>query len=150
MIYTPCDFYLLRDGWGMNYQLPKAHNSFPKHKSVFQNTNQFHKTQINVKRLGTILLWSRWPGKMSDELGFRVFCIQYGDYMSLVQVCVVLVLLRCFAVTAAVLWRILLNFAEIVEIPRPITLKLVLPRPIRSAVGKGELNVLQLELPHII
>ena len=40
---------------------------------------------------------------MSDELGFRVFRIQYGDYMSLVQVCVVLVLLRCFAVTAAVL-----------------------------------------------
>ena len=53
--------------------------NFPKHKYDFQNTNQFQKT-------GHYIIMNEMAMK-SDELGSRVFRVQYGDYMSIVQLC---------------------------------------------------------------
>ena len=69
-------------------QFPKTQINFPKHKSIFQNTNQFPETQINFTNHLSVSEPKDWAlpsyerGKQSDEVGPRVFRIQYGDYLN--------------------------------------------------------------------
>ena len=68
-------------------QFPKTEINFPKHKSVYQNTNQFPKTQISLPKHKTI---SRNTNQKTGPLlchyqrawkGLipRIFVVQHGD-----------------------------------------------------------------------
>ena len=114
--------------------------SFPKHKSVFQNTNQLTNTQINFPKHKSIS--KNWTRLVMNEMAWKAEWrnrAQYGDDMESCNFISCLKVLRLLRQCTEEYYSILRS----VEILRPITLKLILPRLIRPAIGMGELTVLQ-------
>ena len=69
-------------------QFPKTQISLPKHKPISQNKNQFTKTQTNFpKHKSKYWALAPWLSESAwKELIPRIFCFQYSDFYSAVEV----------------------------------------------------------------